>query len=331
MRNLARSILILIILLATSPQLVLPQTATLAPDTFRNPVLNQDFPDPDVLEINGTYYAYATNSNGINIQAAQSDDLVTWEYVGEVLPDHPAWADPDFGWMWAPDVSAVGDGYLMYFTARFAINEGGTQCIGTATSNDPLGPFEPVGDAPLICQISQGGSIDPSSFVDADGTRYILWKNDGNNGGGQAWLYIQKTSDDGLTLVGEPTRLMTADKAWEGVLVEAPILWQHNDQYYLFYSANSYLSQDYAVGYAVADEITGPYTKPRRGPFLGTSIRAGLVGPGGQDIVLDDEGDPWMVFHTWSGGSYRAMNLIALQWQDDVPLVEPSRDPQPAP
>ena len=318
-------------LLAISSQAVLPQTATLEPDTFRNPVLNQDFPDPDGLQVEDTYYAYATNSDGVNIQAAQSTDLVTWELVGDALPSLPDWAVQDFGWAWAPDVSAVDDGYLMYFTARFAIGEGGTQCIGAAMSKSPEGPFEPVGEEPFICQVNLGGSIDPSSFVDHDGTRYILWKNDGNNGGGKTWIYIQQTSDDGLTLEGEPTRLITADKSWEGVLVEAPILWQHEDQYVLFYSANSYLSQDYAVGYAVADGITGPYTKPARGPFLGTNIRAGLVGPGGQDIVLDAEGDPWMVFHTWAGGSYRGMNLIALQWEEDTPVVTPSREPQAAP
>lgn len=325
-----RYLLLILLLVAGTPS-VLPQTATLAPGMFRNPVLNQDFPDPDVLEVDGTYYAYATNSNGINIQAAQSDDLVNWDYVGEVLPTLPAWATQDFGWLWAPDVSAVAEGYLMYFTAHFAIDEGGTQCIGAATSESPTGPFVPVGDEPLICQVSQGGSIDPASFVDADGTRYILWKNDGNNGGGQTWIYIQQTSEDGLTLEGEPTRLITADKTWEGVLVEAPTLWQHEDQYFLFYSANSYLSQDYAVGYAVADAITGPYSKPGRTPFLETSIRAGLVGPGGQDIVLDDEDDPWMLFHTWAGGSYRGMNLIALQWEDEMPVVTPNREPQPVP
>ena len=39
------------------------------------PVIDQDFPDPDVLEVDGTYYAYATNGNARNVQVATSTDL----------------------------------------------------------------------------------------------------------------------------------------------------------------------------------------------------------------------------------------------------------------
>ena len=119
-------------------------------------------------------------------------------------------------------------------------------------SNDP---------EPFICQTDQGGSIDPSTFVDSDGQRYVLWKNDGNSSGYQVWLHIQKLSADGLTLEGEPLRLLSVDQRWEGNLVEAPTLWQQDGKYYLFYSANAYNDRRYATGYAVADDIFGPYVK----------------------------------------------------------------------
>jgi arabinan endo-1,5-alpha-L-arabinosidase len=35
--------------------------------TFRNPVLRNDFPDPHIIQVDGTYYAYATNSAGRNV------------------------------------------------------------------------------------------------------------------------------------------------------------------------------------------------------------------------------------------------------------------------
>jgi arabinan endo-1,5-alpha-L-arabinosidase len=316
--------------------LIYGQEATATPNgadgLFSNPVLDHDFPDPDILQVDDTYYAYSTNFGGINIQAAQSTDLVNWEYIGEVLPTLPLWATSEFGFAWAPDVSTTDDGeiFLMYFTARFAIEDGGRQCIGAATSDSPDGVFEPVGNEPLICQVSLGGSIDPASFVDDDGSRYILWKNDGNCCGGQTWIYVQQTSDDGLTLVGEPTRLFRADKGWEGILVEAPTMWKHDEQYFIFYSANDYLSPRYAIGYAVADDILGPYTKLGNDPFLETSIRDGLVAPGGQDIVIAADGETWMVYHTWAV-DFRPMNLIRLQWVDGMPVVEPSREPQPVP
>ena len=57
-----------------------------------NPVIDQDFPDPDVLEVDGTYYAYATNGQNRNVQVASSTDLATWEVLGDdALPDLPPW------------------------------------------------------------------------------------------------------------------------------------------------------------------------------------------------------------------------------------------------
>lgn len=328
----------------TAPPTVPPATPTVtagptasptfAPGMFRNPVLDKDFPDPDALKIGDTYYAYATNSDGRNIQVARSDDLVEWKVLGDALPQLPSWAAQGFGWAWAPEgtTTAEGQQYLLYFTARYTIGEvGGRQCIGVATSGTAEGPFHARSEAPFVCQLDEGGSIDPSSFVDDDGTRYVLWKNDGNCCASQTWIYIQRVSDDGLTLQGEPARLITADQRWEGILVEAPTLWKHDGKYYLFYSANDYASPKYAIGYAAADAVLGPYQKPA-GPLLKTTLAAGIVGPGGQDIVTDEDGEPWMLYHAWAPGGYRHMRLDRLVWRDGVPVVEgPSREPQPAP
>ncbi|MFF5701400.1 hypothetical protein ACFY7H_02635 [Streptomyces sp. NPDC012794] len=40
------------------------------------PVLDRNFPDPDVVRVGRTYHAYATNGDGKNIQHATSTDLV---------------------------------------------------------------------------------------------------------------------------------------------------------------------------------------------------------------------------------------------------------------
>lgn len=299
---------------------------------FRNPVIDHDFTDPDVLKVGDTYYAYATNIGQIDIQAAKSTDLVNWQTLRDALGALPGWARS--GLTWAPDVSLAADGttFVMYFTARDKASD--KQCIGVATSDKPEGPFASDTQEPIICQADLGGSIDPSSFVDEDGKRYILWKNDGNCCGKPTWLYIQQVSGDGLALQGEPTQLIRNDRVWEGPLVEAPTLWKHGDTYYLFYSANSYNNQTYAVGYAVAHTILGPYTKPTRQPLLKTDIRNhGAFGPGGQDIVLDKDGDPWLVYHSWDQMvTYRAMQIDELVWEGDTPVVQgPDRGPQAIP
>ncbi len=303
-----------------------------SPATFTNPVLDQDFPDPDVVQVGNVYYAYATNGNNINIQVARSTDLVHWELLEDALPELPAWAVQKFGWAWAPEVFSPSENqYVMYFTARFAIGFDGTQCIGVAISEDPTDPFTSANPEPFICQTDRGGSIDPSSFVDEDGQRYVLWKNDGNSSGYQVWLYIQQVSADGLTLEGEPQQLLTVDQRWEGNLVEAPTLWQQDGKYYLFYSANAYNDRRYATGYAVADDIFGPYVKAEE-PLIATDLAAGLVGPGGQDVVTDDDGETWIMFHGWAPDGYRRLYLAPLDWQNSLPTFGLNgRDPLPVP
>jgi arabinan endo-1,5-alpha-L-arabinosidase len=309
-------------------------TPTLAPGTFANPVIDRDFPDPDTLKIGDIYYAYATGNFDakVSIQAAKSQDLIHWDVLPDAMPTFPAWAEPDHGLVWAPEVTTTGDGksYIMYFAARVA----GTsrQCIGMATSAKPEGPFESAAEQPLICQTDQGGSIDPSSFLDDDGGRYLLWKNDGNCCGGATWLYIQKISEDGRTLEGQPAKLIRNDQSWEGGVIEAPTLWKHDGNYYLFYSANDYASPSYTVGYALADSPLGPYQKAQR-PLLSSSIKDAVVGPGGQDIVLDSGGKIWMLYHSWGAG-YRGMNIDELTWEGQKPVLKgPNgrRMPQPVP
>ena len=302
-----------------------PSVIPAAPSSIRNPVLDRDFPDPDALRAGGMWYAYATNANGINIQAASSTDLVTWRFLGNALPRTPRWADKAFGYSWAPEVAALGNSYVMYFTARLKVGSGGMQCIGVARSSSPAGPFLPdeaSNAAPFVCQQAEGGSIDPAVFVDDDGTAYLLWKSDANSGGGRAWLYIQRLSADGTRLEGEPTPLLTADARWEGVLVEAPTLWKRDGRYYLFYSANDYRSRAYAVGYAVSNTPTGPYMKASENPVLKTDLGSGVVGPGGQDILAGPDGRTYILFHAWTAGAYRGLNVAPLAWKDGKPVVE---------
>jgi arabinan endo-1,5-alpha-L-arabinosidase len=319
---------------ALAPSPTVPQaTATLGPDMFVNPVLNQDFPDPDALKVGDSYYAYATGNTAAttSVQVARSEDLVHWEVLPDAMPTFPPWVEPDHGLVWAPEVTTAPDGagYLLYFTARVATSS--RQCIGVATSAQPGGPFETAATEPLICQTEQGGSIDASSFVDEDGTRYLLWKNDGNCCGGETYIYIQRTSADGLTLEGEPAQLIHSDQRWEGPLVEAPTLWKHAGRYYLFYSANEYNTPRYAIGYAVADAPLGPYQKSEA-PLAESDLPNAVVGPGGQDIVLDEDGETWMLYHSWGPG-YRALNLNRLEWEGDRPVLQgPSgKLPQPIP
>jgi arabinan endo-1,5-alpha-L-arabinosidase len=285
-----------------------------------NPVIDQDFPDPDVLEVDGTYYAYATNGQNRNVQVASSTDLATWEVLGDdALPDLPPWVVP--GKTWAPEVTQLDDGSFVMYTTTTNFDPT-FQCIAVATADVPEGPFEVQGDGMLVCPDEQGGAIDASTFLDQDGTRYLLWKNDGNCCGKDTWLHIAPLSDDGLTLAGKETKLVKQDQPWEGNLVEAPTMVERDGTYVLLYSANDYGSDAYAIGYATADSPTGPFTKSEE-PLLTTDGSDGqYVGPGGQDVVTAQDGSDRLVFHSWDPEFIeRGINVLPLEWEGGEPSV----------
>ena len=287
-------------------------------DDSGNPVVDDDFPDPDLLEVDDVYYAYATEGNLRNVRVARSSDLVEWETLPDALPELPSWVIP--GKTWAPEVTEISPGrYAMYFTAT---NFRPTfQCIGVAVGESPEGPFTVVGEGMLVCPPEEGGAIDASTFLDEDGTRYLLWKNDGNCCGLDTWLQIAPLSPDGTTLAAAPTRLVQQDQEWEGNLVEAPTLVLRDGVYTLLYSANDYGGPSYAIGYATASSVLGPYTKAEE-PLLTTQDAPDYVGPGGQDVVVGPDGEDRLVFHSWYlDNTYRGMNVLPLEWEDGRPRV----------
>lgn len=312
-------------------------TPTLAAGQFANPVIRTHFPDPGIIEVDGTYYAYATNGNGKHIQTARSTDLVKWTILADALPMLPIWAKPEGGFLWAPEVIRIGDTFVLYYTARDQQYD--VQCVGVATSDRPDGRFTDARKEPLVCQHAEGGTIDASPFQDGD-TLFLLFKNDGNCCGKPTHISVQELSPDGTSVVGEPTRLLVNDQGWEGRVIEAPTMWQRKGRYYLFFSANNYADASYAVGYATCEGPTGPCQDAPENPILQSAFDRvpSVIGPGHQTIVVDKDGDEWLMYHAWEmlagglRGDRRFVWIDPLRWEDGKPVVDgPTSSPQAIP
>src|SRR5580658_6176938 len=95
------------------------------------PVYPYDFPDPDVIEVGGTYYAYGTNTASGNVQIITSTDLAHWTLVGNALPQLASWATP--GYTWAPSVIEDNGTFLLYYTVATYL----TECVSVASASRP--------------------------------------------------------------------------------------------------------------------------------------------------------------------------------------------------
>ncbi|MYW90720.1 family 43 glycosylhydrolase [Amycolatopsis rubida] len=280
-------------------------------------LLGQDFPDPDVVKTGSGYLAFSTTAGAGKIPVASAPAPEgPWRIVGDALGSVPKWAKPDGGF-WAPDVSEAADGtFVLYFAASRLPN--GPMCVGTATSAQPAGPYQPDRGEPLVCVPADGGDIDPQTFLDSDGSRHLLYKANGAASGPPAAIWSQKLSPDGRTLSGSRTELLRADLSSEKNVVEAPAMVKTSSRYLLFYSADTFQSSGYHTGYATAPTLAGPFVKADA-PFLSTERLGGAVdGPGGADVV-----DGNIYFHGWLNGGRQARGLyrLPIRFPGDIPQL----------
>ena len=148
--------------------------------------------DPAVLKGDDGYYLVATSNDAPDaFPILFSEDLEHWTHKGFVFPDggQPEWTATGRGVadFWAPEMAKVGQEYWVVYTARQKSN---ALAIGLARSDRPTGPFvdngvplvvgKPVNTTGDPSLPKSGGVIDSHLFIDADGARYLFWKDDSN-------------------------------------------------------------------------------------------------------------------------------------------------------
>ena len=294
---------------------------------YRNPVYEEVFPDPSVLRVGSTYYAYATyhvwgtGPSRPLIPVVRSENLVDWEFVGPAFERKPDWREGDGLGLWAPSAGRLAGRYVLYYSfARFGDPKPG---IGAATAGSPSGPFEDRGPLLRSDDVGVPNSIDPCLLVD-DGTPYLFW-------GSHRGLYGIELAPDGLSLAGEKFRV-----AGDGV--EAPYVLRRDGRYYLFGSRGRCCAgaeSSYRVVVGRSDSLRGPY-RNRAGESLSDATGSVVVrgserfaGPGHNAVARDDAGNEWLVYHAYERGNpwigetpRRVLLLDPLRWRRGWPLVE---------
>ncbi len=168
--------------------------------------------DPSLLEWEGKYYAYSTDTFGApgGYQIRVSDDLLHWEYAGSAFAmadtaphykrgegngnygnlqaayDWCVTSAHEVGYgvctrtdgsmaFWAPHCVRGTDGKFWLYFCLTGYFGGSKSCIGLAKSEDPLGPFTCVG---LILRSPAGwrtpNAIDPQ-FFEAEGRAFLVY------------------------------------------------------------------------------------------------------------------------------------------------------------
>jgi beta-xylosidase len=207
--------------------------------------------DPAARVFNDTLYVYPSHDE----DTATWFGMVDWHVFSTTDMKH--WTDhgvalslSDLKWghkfAWAPDCAFKNGKYYFYYPVA-------QDFIGVAVGDKPWGPFtDPLGK-PLITRQTPGvvnnrDLIDPSVFIDGDGSAYLIF--------GQNDVNIVKLNDDMISFSDRVQVLKGTDHFFEAI-------WMHtyNGKYYLSYSG------DNKILYAMADNPLGPFT------FKGTILQ----------------------------------------------------------
>ena len=280
------------------------------------------FADPYVLLDGDTYYAYGTHSNN-GIEYYSSKDLKNWTYGGLALSMHDT---NQTRWFWAPEVYHIGDKYYMYYSAN--------ERLYVALGSSPKGPFIQHGPFMMWNTLASSYCIDSTVFFDDDGKAWMFFVR--NNDGNCIWQ-VQLEDDYATPIPSTLKKCLNVTEAWENIwprVTEGPNIVKHNGTYYLTYSANSYESQDYAVGYATSTSLQGPWQKYSGNPIL--RRYDGLVGTGHHTIFRDKDEKLRIAFHAHQSTTAihpRTMYIGTMEFtpagvlkMSDEPIIRPLSD-----
>ena len=263
--------------------------------TYTNPVIYSDFPDPDVIRVESTYYMVSTTMfifPGVTI--LKSHDLVNWEYCCNAVQrmDFHPYYNLDGGnryshGQWATSLKYnKGKYYLLFMT----LDEGGFLC----TATKPEGPWK-------IRKLPRG-FYDPGLFFDDDGKIYVAH--------GYSTIYITEL-DTNFVAKSNDVLVFTGDIR---AGLEGTHVYKIHGYYYL------YCTYGGGDGFQVAlrsKNIYGPYEEKiviRDNGNLGTGIHQGA-------LIETQTGEWWSVIFQDGGAFGRFPTLQPVAWQDDWPIV----------
>ncbi len=272
-----------------------PQTSP-TPTAIPRPFQQDDLRVHDPSTITKCGDTYRVFSTGPGISSRHSKDLVHWIRGPRVFTNLPAWHAATIpgnrGYLWAPDVVHLTNGYFLYYSiSTFGKN---TSVIGLAVNNtlDPAAPDYHWDDHGLVVQTISSNNYnatDPSIMHAPDGR---LWLAFGSYWSGIKLLELNPAT--GLRLQTKTPPISLAHSA----SIEAPALWHHAGSFYLFVNWGTCCrgtNSTYEIRVGRSASITGPYLDRdgkdmlHDGGSLLLSSAGHRVGPGHAGILVDGD------------------------------------------
>jgi beta-xylosidase len=274
--------------------------------TYKNPVINADYSDPDVVRVGQDYYLVSSSFEHVpGLPVLHSKDLVNWKIIGHALQrqvplEHFSVSRHGEG-VWAPAIRYhKNEFYIYYPDPDFGIY--------VTKAKDPAGPWS----APVLV-VGGKGLIDPCPLWDEDGNTYLIHAWAGSRAGIKSILTIKRMTADGTRTLDEGA--IVYDGHETDPTIEGPKLYKRNGYYYIFAPAGGV-----STGWQLvlrSKSIYGPYERKVVMDQGTTTVN----GPHQGAWVNTVAGEDWFLHFQDKGAYGRVVHLQPMQWKNDWPVI----------
>jgi len=270
--------------------------------SYRNPIINADYSDPDVIRVGDRFYMVCSEFHFMGMPVLESADLVNWHIIGQVyrrldINEKYDTMERYGGGSWAPSLRYHNGKFYVFFCTP---DEG----LYMTTAKHPGGPW-----APLHPVKNVKGWEDPCPFWDDNGSAYL-----GHSRLGAGPIILHRMSADGR-------RLLDSGKIiYQGPAAEGTKFYKRNGFYYLIIPEGGV-----STGYETAlrsHNIYGPYE--RRVVLEQGSTK--INGPHQGGLVELRSGESWFLHFRDAGAIGRVCFLEPVKWVDNWPFIGVDND-----
>jgi beta-xylosidase len=279
--------------------------------TYKNPVINADYSDPDVIRVGDDFYLISSSFNCVpGLPVLHSNDLVNWTLIGHVFSHQiplDVFDKPQHGkGVWAPSIRFHnGEFYIYYPDPDFGIY--------LVKAKNPAGPWT----EPLLV-LAGKGIIDPCPYWDLDGNTYLVHAWAGSRAGIGSILTMRKMNPEGDKVIDDGVLIF--DGHDKQPTVEGPKIYRRNGYYYIFAPAGGV-----ARGWQLvlrSKKIYGPYDEK----IVMDQGKTIINGPHQGAWVETQKGESWFIHFQDAGAYGRVVHLQPMKWVNDWPVI--GNDPE---
>lgn len=279
--------------------------------TYKNPVLQADYSDPDVVRVGEDFYMTSSSFNvAPGLPILHSKDLVNWKLVNHALKrqiPEEHFSTPQHGnGVWAPAFRYhQGEYYIYWGDPDFGIY--------MVKTKDPEGEWE----EPVLVEEGKG-LIDPAPLWDDDGKAYLSHAYAGSRAGIKSILVVKPMNPEGTKTVGSGK--IVFDGHENHPTVEGSKFYKRNGYYYIFAPAGGV-----STGWQLILRSKDPY-----GPYEEhISLEQGntnINGPHQGAWVQLENGEDWFIHFQDKEAYGRIVHLQPMKWKDDWPMMGEDKD-----